>query len=137
MDNNAILRSKLHAVFAKYPEVAAVYLFGSRATGRARPDSDYDLAVVATPGQPARSRRLDILADLAACGLSEVDLTFLDGHQHVLEHEAVRLNQVVFRRPEFDPAAFYSRVLRRYFDVVPLLNIQRQALKERILHGTT
>ena len=28
----------------------AIWLFGSRATGRARPDSDFDLLVVAKPG---------------------------------------------------------------------------------------
>jgi predicted nucleotidyltransferase len=126
---------KLQGVFGRYSEIAAVYLFGSRATGTARPDSDYDLAVVSNRGRQARGRKLDILADLARNGFDDIDLTFLDHDNMVLQHEAVRLNQLVFRRPEFDHGSFYSRVVRMYFDILPHLAIQRQALKERILHG--
>ena len=127
--------TRLQGVFGTYPEVAAVYLFGSRATGTARPDSDYDLAVVSMPGQQAEARRLDILSDLARNGFENIDLTFLDRDNPVLQHEAVRLNQIVFRRPEFDHGSFYSRVVRMYFDILPYLTIQRQALKGRLLHG--
>ena len=35
---------KLNAVFATYPELTAVTLYGSRATGKATPRSDFDLA---------------------------------------------------------------------------------------------
>ncbi len=54
----------LRKVFQGYPEVQAVYLFGSHATGRLHLDSDVDLAWV--PANPtARARKLDILTDLA------------------------------------------------------------------------
>jgi predicted nucleotidyltransferase len=35
---------KMKRVFAAYPELTSVTLFGSRATGQATPRSDYDLA---------------------------------------------------------------------------------------------
>ena len=35
---------KMNRVFSAYPELATVTLFGSRATGKATPRSDYDLA---------------------------------------------------------------------------------------------
>ena len=35
---------KMNRVFAAYPELTTVTLFGSRTTGRATPRSDYDLA---------------------------------------------------------------------------------------------
>ncbi len=35
---------KMNRVFTAYPELTAVTLFGSRATGKATPRSDYDLA---------------------------------------------------------------------------------------------
>ncbi len=44
---------KLQAVFARYPMVERVLLFGSRATGFAKPGSDIDLAVIA-PGMSQR-----------------------------------------------------------------------------------
>ena len=37
-------REKMNRVFAAYPELTAVTLFGSRATGKASPRSDFDLA---------------------------------------------------------------------------------------------
>ena len=36
-------REKMNRVFAAYPELTAVTLFGSRATGKATPRSDFDL----------------------------------------------------------------------------------------------
>jgi len=35
----------IHAVFDRHPEIAAVKLFGSRAKGTHRPESDVDLAL--------------------------------------------------------------------------------------------
>jgi predicted nucleotidyltransferase len=37
-------REKLERVFESYPELSSVTLFGSRATGKATPRSDFDLA---------------------------------------------------------------------------------------------
>jgi predicted nucleotidyltransferase len=42
----------IEAWAADKPEVAAVWLFGSRAKGTERPDSDVDLGVVLMPGEP-------------------------------------------------------------------------------------
>lgn len=39
--------AQLRQVLARYPAVRLAYLFGSLASGRARPDSDLDLAVLA------------------------------------------------------------------------------------------
>lgn len=37
-------RERMNRVFAAYPELTAVTLFGSRVTGKATPRSDFDLA---------------------------------------------------------------------------------------------
>ncbi|MCE2746756.1 MAG: nucleotidyltransferase domain-containing protein [Burkholderiales bacterium] len=42
---------QIQAVFARYPDIQIVYLFGSRAAGNFRDGSDIDLAVVA-PSMP-------------------------------------------------------------------------------------
>jgi uncharacterized protein len=135
MDLPKSILARFQDVFKNYPEILAVYLFGSRATSTARPDSDYDLAVVSVLERPARCRKMDILSDLAKAGFDNVDLSFLDRDNLVLSHEAVRMNQIVFCRPEFDRGSFYSQVIRMYFDIQPCLNVQREAFKERILHG--
>jgi hypothetical protein len=53
-------------VDALHPE--RIYLFGSRARGDARPDSDYDLLAVVPESDLAPHRR-DVLAFRALCGV--------------------------------------------------------------------
>jgi predicted nucleotidyltransferase len=52
----AELGRRIAALCAGQPDVVGVYLFGSRARGEARPDSDLDLAVLCDP--PASLDRL-------------------------------------------------------------------------------
>src|SRR4051812_25903018 len=83
---------RLVDVFRKYPDIQAVYLFGSRASEKTHPNSDLDLAIV--PRNSAiRAKRLDILTDLASNGFCDVDLVFLDIDDIVLKYEAVRQNK--------------------------------------------
>ncbi len=121
-------------VFRGYPDVEAVYLFGSQAEGSTHAESDLDLAVVPAT-RACREQRLDMLADLARAGFDQVDLVFLDGDDLVLAYEAVRPNRVVYQTEEFDRGAYYSRVIRLYLDFLPYLEIQRKAYKRRILNG--
>jgi predicted nucleotidyltransferase len=124
----------LHRIFKRYPGVKAVYVFGSSAADRTHADSDLDLAVVPRHHQ-VRAKKLDMLADLARVGLSDVDLVFLDTDDIVLKYEAVRLNQLVYQADDFDRGAFYSLVVRKYLDFLPYLEVQREAYKRRILVG--
>ncbi|MBN1996063.1 nucleotidyltransferase domain-containing protein, partial [candidate division KSB1 bacterium] len=68
-------------------------------------------------------------------GFCHVDLVFLDGRNILLEFEAVRHNRLVFARPEFDQGSVFSITLRKYFDFLPYLKVQRQAYKEQVLNG--
>jgi predicted nucleotidyltransferase len=124
----------LSQVFREYPDVQAVYLFGSAASGRGHPDSDLDLAVY-SESSAVRERRLEILTDLARCGFCDVDLVFLDTDDIVLKYEAVRQNRVVYQTQDFDRGAVYSKIVRQYLDFYPYLKVQRQAYKRRLLLG--
>ncbi len=126
----------LAAIFRQYPDVQAVYLFGSAAEGRQQRHSDIDLAVVPRTGS-CRERRLEILADLTRSGFDRVDLVFLDTADLVLQYEAVRPNCLVYQAADFDRGAMYSRVVRLYLDFLPYLEVQRQAYKGRIINGET
>ena len=124
----------LRDVFQCYPEVQAVYLFGSHATGRLHLESDVDLGLVpANPG--ARTRKLDILTDLARSGFCEVSLVFLDTADVVLRYEAVRHNRLIYSTKHFDRGAFYAKVVREYLDFGPYLEVLREAYKMRIIDG--
>ncbi len=125
---------RLRSIFLTYPDIQAVYLFGSAASGRMHRESDLDLAIV--PRTPAlRARKLDLLTDLARHGFCNVDLLFLDEADVVTQYEAVRHNRLIYEAEDFDRGALYARVVGRYLDFLPYLNVQRAAYKERILNG--
>ncbi|NEQ55500.1 MAG: nucleotidyltransferase domain-containing protein [Leptolyngbya sp. SIO3F4] len=57
-ESNRDLLAKISNTIVEMVEPVQIVLFGSRATGRVRPDSDYDLIVVeAKPYGPGHSRR--------------------------------------------------------------------------------
>lgn len=55
---------QMRRVFAAYPDLAEVKLFGSYATGRATPHSDIDLATVGVSDRYRLGRLIMDLADL-------------------------------------------------------------------------
>lgn len=129
------LKACIAQALSPFPEVRAVYLFGSAATGRSRTDSDLDLGVVTS--HPLGKVKLDLLAALAAQGLDRVDLVPLNEADVVLRYEVVRPNCLVYARHDFDHGAFFSKAVREYFDLMPHLQRQREALKQRLLHAQT
>lgn len=124
----------LPTVFRKYPQIQAVYLFGSIARGKAHEESDLDLAVLPC-GKSTPQLKLDLLTDLARHGFCHVDLVFLDVNNIVLKYEAVRHNQVTYQVEGFDRGEVYSRIIRQYLDFLPYLEVQPQAYKRRVLGG--
>jgi predicted nucleotidyltransferase len=127
---------KLKSVFEEFHEIEAVYLFGSAATGAVHEESDIDLAVYPDK-ESLRQKKVDILHQLAKEGFCNVDLVFMNEKDIVLQYEAVRLNKIVYQRPEFDSGSFFSLIVRKYLDFLPYLQIQREAYKKRILNGST
>jgi predicted nucleotidyltransferase len=124
---------RLEKVFRKYPDIQAVYLFGSTASGRTHQESDLDLAIL--PRKSAlREKKLDLLTDLAHEGFCDVDLVFLDTKDVVIKFESVRQNRLLYCAKGFDANAFFSLTLRQYFDFAPYLKTQREAYKRRVLH---
>jgi predicted nucleotidyltransferase len=134
MKNNNPDIKLLQSIFGKYKDIQAVYLFGSYASGKIHHESDIDLAIVPSNSN-VRRKKLSILTDLASHGFCNVDLVFLDVNDIIVKFEAVRQNRIIYKTTNFNHGAYFSKVLRQYFDFVPYLNVQRQAYKERILNG--
>jgi predicted nucleotidyltransferase len=111
----------LKQVFAKYPDIQAVYIFGSQAEGRMREESDLDLAILPKSGETHKFCRVDVV--------------FLDTDDIVLKYEAIRQNKLIYQSGDFRKGTYHSLVLRQYFDFYPYLKVQREALKRRILSG--
>ncbi len=127
---------RLIEVFRQFPEIRAVYVFGSAATGKRRPDSDLDLALLAGD-ETFRTRKLDVLMELTRQGFDTIDLVFLNTADTVTQYEAVRLNKLIYSTADFDRGYYYSKIVRLYLDFLPYLDVQRKAYKQRLLGGQT
>ncbi len=83
------------AVRALVPGAVAVYLFGSRADGDQRPDSDLDLAVLAE-GPLAPVALWDAAQSLAIRFDCDVDLVDLRTASTVLQHQIITTGRRLF-----------------------------------------
>ncbi len=119
---------------AQYPEIEAVYLFGSQAAGTARTDSDYDFAVVLKHGSKV-DIKFELLTILTEAGFDEISVVVLDDSDPYLNFQAVKHNKLLFKKPDFNQHEYYSLTVRKYLDIEPYLARQRKELKARMLNG--
>lgn len=120
--------------------VAALVLFGSRAQGLGKAESDYDIGVLlrepADLTQPERRREIyDALYDLLSSRvhtLTNIDIVFLEAAPAELQAHVVRYGKVMF---ESDPDAFANfkeRAMLAYADFAPIRDTFHRSILERI-----
>src|SRR5262245_30954977 len=118
------------------PDVAAIYLFGSRASGRGGPWSDVDLAVVLREGLDASARwqkRLSLLGD--ACqrlGTDAVDLVILEEAPAPLGHRVLKRGRLLRDSSPTRRVDVTERILARYLDEAYLRHVLDAGLAERL-----
>jgi len=88
------------SIFRRRKRIAAVYLFGSVATGRDRKGSDLDLAIVIKKPISGRER-LRIEADLSNRLRRDVDLVVFGQAAPLLQHQILKNGRLIC---ENDPA---------------------------------
>ncbi|MCP5339493.1 MAG: nucleotidyltransferase domain-containing protein [Steroidobacteraceae bacterium] len=120
-------------------DVAAAYLFGSRARGDARPGSDVDLAVILDKGLSARERwrkRLELIgASTSELCTDAVDLLILEDAPVPLAHRVIRDGRLLVDNNPKRRVAVVEDVLRRYLDEAWLRDALDRELKNRLLEG--
>lgn len=120
-----LLQERLHP--------AAIVLFGSRAGGRPRPDSDVDLGVLCGRPLPDAFTVAGLETDLEDILGGSVDLVVLDAASPILAMEVLRAHRVLAMR---DPEAFETftvRTIMAYFD----LKRVREPIERAILSRET
>jgi uncharacterized protein len=131
----AAVETRIAAALQPFTHIVAAYLFGSRATGRARPDSDLDVALVFRAGQSPEQRAELILDVIAAFGR---ELGALGERADVLDLDLDRVSSTIAfhvirdgrRVLDRDPAArvhLEATIARRYDDDRPRRELMRQA----------
>jgi predicted nucleotidyltransferase len=121
------------------PGISSLLVFGSRARGAGRPDSDLDVAVLPGVGDDPQARRelqtrlAVALAELAPEG--RVDVVFLDEASDLLRQRVLEAGRLLICR---DPSAFRDlrvRTMREYGDREWVRELTRAAQKRRLERG--
>jgi predicted nucleotidyltransferase len=95
--------AKLRSLFRKHRAIQLVYLFGSRATGKSGPGSDYDFAVYVNPLKLTDS--FDLLLSLMGqipliLKTDKVDVVVLNDLDSILlKHNIVQDGEVLYEIP--------------------------------------
>jgi predicted nucleotidyltransferase len=120
------------------PGVSALLLFGSRASGSPRPNSDLDVGILPDSGDPQARRRLQsqlavALADLAPEG--RVDVVLMDEVPDLLRQRILETGRLLICR---NPAAFQElrvRTMREHGDREWVRRMMRTAQRRRLEQG--
>lgn len=120
----ASVRRAIVRCVALRPEIHAAYVFGSVAAGRARADSDVDVAVLVDETiRPSRmlKYRLQLMADLgAALHRRDVEVVVLNEAPPLLAHRVLSQGTLVFERSRAARVRFQVRTAARYLDLIPM-----------------
>ena len=128
----ATIRSRL----AADPAVLFAMLFGSRASGSPRADSDWDLAVFLDPsldGPNRAAKRAQLIAGLEP--EYRVDVVVLNDAPPLVAHRALCGERLFVRDPSAH-AQFFVHTLALAFDESHWDEIHLQARRRRLAEGT-
>ncbi len=130
MSNEAIVHTVLHF----YPEVEAIYLFGSYQTDYERKDSDADIALLFPHN---RAKAINNIA-ISECryALEEVldktaDMVNLRRVNTVFQHEIITEGRIIYNRSEYQVDCFEMLVMSFY----QKLNEERAGILQEILQS--
>jgi uncharacterized protein len=133
------VKRRIARCLAARAEVQAAYIFGSMASGRARPDSDIDIAVLVdrrVRSVQSLNYRLKLLADLgAALHRTDVDLVILNQATPLLAHRILSRGKLIFERSASARIRFQVGTASRYLDLIPMFETHIRYLKENAREG--
>jgi predicted nucleotidyltransferase len=121
----------LVSCLAAQPDVLAAYLFGSYATGRARPESDVDVAVLLSETDDLErfERRLRLMGEVEeTLGRRPADVIVLNDAPPLLAHQVLKHGRLIFERDRAARVEFEVRAGQVYTDLVPMRQFFREAL---------
>ena len=103
------------------PDVANAVLFGSRARGSERPDSDVDVAVLLIPGAPRDARAVGgLAARLETATGHSIGLVLLDEAPPPLAYRIFRDGRLLIERDHAALVARKTRAILDYLDFKPI-----------------
>ncbi|ADT83606.1 type VII toxin-antitoxin system MntA family adenylyltransferase antitoxin [Thermococcus barophilus] len=99
-----------------YPWIIAVYLFGSQATGKAKPYSDYDICVITEPKITKAQRR-----EILSFSSRKIDISIFWDLPIYIRFRVLSEGKPLFVRDEKKLHRIKARAFKEYWDFKPLL----------------
>lgn len=129
----------LISILQKEKDVIALYVFGSQAKGRTRPDSDFDMAIAVR--ERTTKDELYFLGKFKHLPIplpQNIHLTVVDlqSSSPLLLQRIVKTGVVLYQKSAQDITVFQAQVALRYFDTAHMRNIQNSYLGKRFREGT-
>src|SRR3989344_9102258 len=131
-------KNKIINYFSKRPEVAAVYLYGSRARGDAKKDSDIDLAALVTDRRKYTGfgiPQVVFAADLEKITGKKVEVQDLTACSVEFAHRVLSEGKLLTSNNEKERVNFQTSIVRKYFDLKPILDEYNYYLAKIIKRG--
>lgn len=123
-------------------EIIALYLFGSYAEGKQKPNSDIDIAVLTEPyinKKESFISRLNFKNDIAKLLNKEIDLVIFQETGEFLSYQIIKNGKLVFERDKDKLSLFKSKKIVQYLDYQFLLNEMQKgmiaAMRREVVNG--
>ena len=121
--------------FSLFPEIEAVYVFGSFAEGISCERSDIDIAVLlanSVEKDQYLDYRLDIIEEIQKRITRKVDVIILNQAPILLRFQALKKGKLIFERNANRRAEFQARSMARYYDYKRYFDFHNRNLMKRI-----
>jgi predicted nucleotidyltransferase len=112
--------------------VSVAYLFGSRARGTARPDSDHDVAVLFAHARPPLDATVRLAADLVPVLGTPVDVVDLDRATLELRGTVAESGRLLYSADETRRVRFEVDARMRWIEFRPVLVETTRAYLRRV-----
>ena len=113
----------------------AIYLFGSRASGKARKYSDIDIAALydeKVDKKEYTDKRIEIMTAVSELLDREVDVVVLNQAPPILKYHILKYGMRLYERSNRQEHSFEVQAIQEYFDFLPIRNRMEQGLIKKV-----
>lgn len=124
---------KLKTLCRKY-HIQLLVLHGSRAIGKAKEDSDYDVGIL-TKGKIGQKAYWDIVSDFGGLFGDHFDPVFLNGAEPMISYRVALTGKPLYESAAGTFENFRVHSVLRYMDSKKFRNLERLYIKRAVLRG--
>ncbi|MDR9410334.1 MAG: nucleotidyltransferase domain-containing protein [Balneolaceae bacterium] len=122
--------------FSRKPGIAAVYLYGSAASGKEHKHSDLDIALLYKEGEePEFNEQLQIVDDLTSSLGKEIDLLILNGASPIIRMQVLKKGKKMIERDRKETNRFFVQTINEYCDLKITRSVIEQNINKARIYG--